>query len=62
MHRLQGVGVGACGCKGRVEEAVTAALADLCRYRGVEDGVHGQLQRVLTLTAVSIGVGIRVGA
>ena len=62
MDRLQRVCVGARCSERGVEEAVAAALADCRRDRSTKDGIDGQVQRVHALTAVGVGVGIRVGA
>ena len=62
VDRLQRVGVGACRGEHRIEETVAVAFADL-RFNGsVENGIDGQVQRVRALTAVGVGVSIRVSA
>ena len=53
MDGLQRVGVSASGGEGRVEEAVAAALADLCRDGGVVGRVDGEVQRDHRVAAVS---------
>ena len=53
---LQRVFVGSRRGKRLPEEAVGLALTDLSGDRGVENGVHGQVQRVLARAAVGIGV------